>query len=84
MVEVTSPSTGEYDRGEKLEHYKRLPSLREVVLVAHGERMVEVIRREGEAGWSQHVGRPGDVVRLASVGCDLSVDDVYRGIAEGS
>jgi Uma2 family endonuclease len=84
LVEVTSPSTEEYDRGEKLEHYQRIPSLREVVFVAHRERMVEVIRREDEERWSRHVGRPGDVVRLASVGSDLSVDDVYRGITEGS
>ena len=30
VVEVTSPSTEEYDRGEKLEHYKRIPSLQEI------------------------------------------------------
>src|SRR5215471_2519866 len=37
VVEVTSPSSEEYDRGEKLEHYKQIPSLREVVLVSHRE-----------------------------------------------
>ena len=35
LVEVTSPSTEDYDRGEKLSQYKQLPSLRAVLLVAH-------------------------------------------------
>src|SRR5215831_14711660 len=46
LVEVTSPSTEAYDRGEKLEHYKRIASLREIVLVSHREKLVEIIRRE--------------------------------------
>src|SRR5258708_33484866 len=44
VVEVTSPSTEAYDRGDKVEHYKRIGSLREVVLVSHRERLVDVIR----------------------------------------
>ncbi len=40
VVEVLSPSTAAYDRGEKLTHYQRIPSLREVVLVAHDQRLL--------------------------------------------
>jgi Uma2 family endonuclease len=39
LVEVTSPSTEDYDRGEKLRHYKRLASVREVLLVSHRDRI---------------------------------------------
>jgi hypothetical protein len=39
---VLSPTTEAYDRGEKLEHYKTIPSLREVVLVAHDQPRIEV------------------------------------------
>ncbi|GAB5541905.1 MAG: Uma2 family endonuclease [Sandaracinaceae bacterium] len=35
LVEVLSPSTEAYDRGEKLDHYRRIPSLREVLHIAH-------------------------------------------------
>jgi Uma2 family endonuclease len=45
VVEVLSPSTEAYDRGEKLSHYKLIPSLEEVVLVAHDEHRLEVWRR---------------------------------------
>jgi len=34
LVEILSPSTEDYDRGDRLDHYKQLASLREVVLVA--------------------------------------------------
>jgi Uma2 family endonuclease len=78
VVEVTSPSTEEYDRGEKLAHYKRIPSLREIVLVGHREKVVEVIRREDDGSWTSREARPTATASLASLGCDLAVDEVYR------
>jgi Uma2 family endonuclease len=78
VVEVMSPSTEEYDRGEKLEHYKRIASLREIVLVGHREKAVEVVRREADGAWTKHVARSGDPVKLVSLGCELFVEDVYR------
>ncbi len=78
VVEVTSSSTEEYDRGEKLAHYKRIPSLREVVLVGHRERAVEVVRREQDGSWTTHEARAGGSVKLVSLGCELPVDEVYR------
>ena len=77
LIEVGSPSTEAYDRGEKLEVYKLIPSLREVVLVSCQDRRVEVWRR-GDAGWSREAAGPGEVARLASVDCELPVDAVYR------
>src|SRR5262245_21149003 len=35
LIEVLSPSTEGYDRGDKSAHYRRLESLQEYVLVAH-------------------------------------------------
>ena len=77
LVEVLSPSSAAYDRGEKLEHYKRIPSLREVVLVAHDERLIEVWQRAGDGAWSRREARRGSLT-LASVPCTLAVDEVYR------
>lgn len=78
LVEVLSPSTEDYDRGDKLGHYKLIPSLAEVVLVAHDRREVEVVRREEDGSWSRHISRDGETVRLESVGCDLPVAEIYR------
>ncbi len=45
LVEVLSPSTEEYDCGEKLRHYQAIPSLQLVLLVAHDTQRVTVVRR---------------------------------------
>lgn len=76
LVEVLSPTTEAYDRGEKLAHYKRVPALREVALVAHDERRVDVWRRVGDH-WTMVSFRAGDQVMLESLGCALAVDDIY-------
>lgn len=76
LVEVLSPTTEAYDRGEKLAHYKRIPSLREVMFVAHDERRVDLWRRVGEH-WTQLTFRTGELVALESVGCTIAVDDAF-------
>jgi Uma2 family endonuclease len=77
LVEVLSPSTEDYDRGEKLAQYRRVPSLQEVVLVAHDERRIDLWRRVGDH-WTQISAGPGATLTLESVGCGLAVDEVYR------
>jgi Uma2 family endonuclease len=75
LVEVLSPSTEEYDLGEKREHYQTIPSLREIVFVAHGARRVDVWRRE-EDRWTRHSTVEGAAI-LESIDCTLPLDGVY-------
>ncbi len=77
IVEVLSPSTEDYDRGEKLAHYKRIASLREVVLVAYDEPRLEIWRRTSD-GWTVDVARGDAAVALPSLGCTLPLAEVYR------
>lgn len=78
IVEVLSPSTEDYDRGEKLEHYRQIESLSECVLVAHDRRRIDLWRRGGEGGdWSHEVVERG-AVELGSIGCRLHVEELYR------
>jgi Uma2 family endonuclease len=78
LVEVTSPSTEEYDRGEKLRHYTGLPSVREVLIVSH--RVPELtLHRSEETGWTVRKVEAGAVLELASVAARVSVDEVYEG-----
>jgi hypothetical protein len=51
IVDVLSPSTEGYDRGAKLAHYRRVESLREVLLVSQGERVVEHYARAPDGSW---------------------------------
>lgn len=84
LVEVLSESTADYDRGEKLDHYRKIDTAREIVLVSHREPLVEVWRRDDAGTWSTQTARAGDRVSLRSIACDLAVDDLYRDLPEGA
>jgi Uma2 family endonuclease len=81
LVEVLSDGTERYDRGEKFEHYKRIPSVKEYVLLSQKEPLVEVWSREGDS-WSGREGRAGSRLVLKSIACQLVVDEIYRGVFE--
>ena len=51
LVEVLSPSTADYDHGKKWENYRRLPSLRDYLLVSQDRARVEWYTRQGDAFW---------------------------------
>lgn len=78
LVEVTSASTEGYDRGVKLDQYKLLPSVREVLIVSHRKPHLQLHRRAVDGTWSIAEGGPGSAVTLECVGASLGVDDVYR------
>jgi Uma2 family endonuclease len=79
VVEVTSRSTEDYDRGEKASHYKQLPSLHAILIVSHRRREITALVRVGE-GFEERVVRAGERLRIASPALDLAVDYVYRGV----
>ena len=75
LIEVLSPSTADYDRGEKLVHYKQLPSLEAIVLFDHAAERAELWQRAGtEWRRSEHT----ELVPIAAIGCTLAIADVYR------
>jgi Uma2 family endonuclease len=84
LVEVLSPSTEEYDRGEKLEHYHKIASLQEVVLVSHRETRVDVWRREESGAWRARSFGAGETAHLSSIECTLDIDELYRDPLAGS
>jgi Uma2 family endonuclease len=77
LVEVLSDSTEAYDRGAKAAHYRRIPSLREYVLVSQNEPRIEVHRRTESGRWELLEARPGETIELASLGVRLDVAAVY-------
>lgn len=78
IVEVLSDSTEAYDRGQKAAHYRRIPSLREYLLVSQREPWLELFRRTEHGGWEFFEAGPGGFLELVSVGARLDVDEVYR------
>lgn len=78
VVEVLSDSSEAYDRGEKFGHYRRIPSLAEYVLVSQRSPKIEVFRKNEAGKWvlAEEASR-GETAPLLSIGCALSVDEVY-------
>jgi Uma2 family endonuclease len=80
VVEVLSPATAAFDRGDKFAAYRGLPSLKEVLLVDPDLRRCDLFRRQAlEAGeaWVLHPTEPGAGVELASVGLQLSAEALW-------
>lgn len=80
IVEVLSPSTEKYDRASKFKAYKSIESLREYLLVWQDEKFVMLLSRHNEKFWFQNEYGTGEIFKLESVDCELSVDELYQGI----
>ena len=82
IVEVLSPSTEAYDRGEKFTHYKSIPTLREYLLVAqHRPHVTRLYRRDDGTWVHTDVDELAAVLTLDSLGCDLPLSEIYRGVS---
>jgi Uma2 family endonuclease len=82
IVEILSESTEVKDRGEKFTDYRRIPSLREYVLVAQDRTSVERFVRQGESDlwlYSQQAGIEATTV-FESIGVELSLRGIYDGV----
>lgn len=77
VLEVLSPSTEDYDLGAKFHHYRRLPSLREYVVLAQDRRFASVSRRAGDLWAFEDLG-PGSILQLPSIDLQLPLDVLYR------
>jgi len=77
LVEVLLEATEAYDRGAKAARYRRIPSLREYVLVSPAEALVEVYRRAESGRWELLEARSGETIELASLGVRLDVAAIY-------
>ncbi len=80
IIEVLSPSTENYDREEKFKAYKSIESLREYLLVSQAKRFITLYARHNEKFWFQSEYVEGETLKLESVDCELSVDEIYQGI----
>ena len=78
VFEVLSPSTEEYDKGDKRLRYQTIPSLNDYVLVAQDEPAVEHWVRDGEGNWvATKLTGLGLKLQLDSIGCSLPLSDIY-------
>ena len=77
IVEILSPSTAAFDRGEKFEHYKQLDSLQEYMLISQNRVHVERYLRQDTQWILTEFRKIDEVIHLLSNRCKLSVRDIY-------
>jgi len=79
IVEVISPKTEEFDRGTKVVQYRTIPSLAEYILVAQDRVHVEHFLRQGSHRWLMiELDDLAQTLELPSIGCRLSLADIYE------
>ncbi len=83
LLEVTSDSTEDYDRGEKLENYKQIPTLEGIIIVSHREARVEVWSRVPlTSEWRRSEARAGQQAHVECLRCDIDVDALHSAAEE--
>lgn len=82
IFEVLSPSTEAYDRGEKSLRYRtQIESLQDYVLVSQDRPRLEHYTRQPDGTWtSEEVNGLEGVLRLSSIECQISLNEVYERI----
>lgn len=81
IVEVLSPGTAAYDRGEKFEYYREVLSIQEYVLVDSQRPSIELFRREKQNLWSYQAFKLDDTVELIRLGVHFNVSAVYQHVS---
>lgn len=80
MVEVLSPSTEAFDRGEKFIACRKIASLRDWLLLSQHEPWIEHYARQSDGAWLLVTANSGDRVVITSLEIELEVDALYAGL----
>ena len=81
VVEILSPSTASYDRGDKFRMYRRNSSLQDYLLVDAEKVAIDLYRKnEPSSSWEIINYQGGDMIKLQSINLSCSIEAVYEDI----
>ncbi|WP_071879785.1 Uma2 family endonuclease [Microcystis aeruginosa] len=81
IIEVLSPSTSGYDRGDKFRYYRSIPQLNQYLLVSQEEILIESYSKTSENNWLLQEYTPArGIISLDSLGISLNLADIYEGV----
>ncbi len=82
IIEILSPSTEAFDRGDKFSYYQSIPSFREYVLIAQHRPHVSLLLRQDDGSWRYTESNDlADEVRLSSIDCRVRLQEIYEGVS---
>ena len=80
LIEVLSPSTRNYDRGEKFRLYREIPTLKEYILVDSELVFVEVYRINATGHWElEEYKSLNNVLTIPVISTELPLTEIYEG-----
>lgn len=84
VAEVLSPATEAYDRGQKFEFYRRMPSLKEYLLIGQRAPQVELFSLDAQGVWrlSEATGLDA-ALAIPALGIQLSLAEIFSGVEFG-
>ena len=77
LVEVLSPSTADFDRGGKFDHYRQIPSLREYIVIWQDQVRIEQRIRQDAEWLLRNIAEITQRLELASIDGSIAMADVY-------
>ncbi|QDU20448.1 Uma2 family endonuclease [Urbifossiella limnaea] len=81
IVEVLSESTEKYDRTTKMMHYRRIPSLREYVMISQEQTHAERYVRQTSGRWLLiEYDDPAGALDLECISVEIPLAAIYRGV----
>ena len=78
IIEVLSPSTASFERGDKFVDYQTASSLQEYLLITQSEIKIECFRLNAEGNWVSQTYRQGDTVEFISANFSYPISEIYQ------
>jgi Uma2 family endonuclease len=84
LLEILSPSTKSYDRGQKFRLYRDIPTLREYILIDTETIRIEAFRINDKGHWELEEYKDiSETLRIPTVGIDIALSEIYDGTKIG-
>lgn len=81
LIEVLSPASKDYDRGEKFKLFRNIPTLQEYICISSMEMLVEKYDRKAEHIWTiTEIKPPIETLFIDTIGMPLLLADIYNGV----
>jgi len=81
IIEILSPSTKNYDRGDKFKLYRDIPTLKEYILIDSETISVEAFRLNEHNHWElEEYKKPDDILSIQTVQVSLLLSEIYDGV----
>ncbi len=80
IIEVLSPTTEAFDRGDKFANYKTIPELEEYILIHQNQVLIEQFQRKSSNLWLPKIYRGKEVAEFMSIDCRMETSVLYQNV----